>query len=165
MKKLLAFFILVFGTSTILIAESASMQISYRVYYALEEFTNTCGPGTLSEKGRQYLNEISGNIYACDQHDFDYFTLGKSKEEADSDFYWNLKISEIAGNTGQVIAEVFWAAVALFGNESYRSAQAFSREAFRNIHHGREWDSYGRLWMPSDGHIQMSFPECRSGCY
>jgi len=140
-------------------AQTPSYSIYEDVLEGLQEFTNGCGTGEWSDGLRALLNIISGNKSACDNHDWAYYTLGVSKEEADTDFYnamlngvWNISIPGLWLNIQDVIAYIFWFAVHSYGDDSYESAQAYSRERFREIH-GQEWESYGIKWIPSEGKV------------
>lgn len=163
MKRINFFFVLWLCVSSFTFAQT-SQSVLDAVVNEMMDFTNGCGPGWLYDGGIKALNYLSGNSNACDNHDWDYYTLGMSKEEADDRFFYALRIDEWSVYNA-VIANVFWAAVHNYGSSSYSSAQMESREAFRRIHHGNEWESYGAIWRPWDGHVQMSFPQCDMNCF
>jgi len=159
MKRFIVFLVLGVGISFFAFAQTTSYSIYEDVLAGLQEFTNGCGPGEWSDELRGLLNTISGNRNACDNHDWAYYTLGVSKEEADTAFYnamlngtWNIYIPGLNVNIQNVIAYIFWQAVHSYGDDSYESAQAFSREKFREVH-GLEWESYGIKWIPSEGKV------------
>ena len=151
MKKILILFVLWAFLDSFTFAE-ASNDVYSAVVKEMEEFTNGCGPGWLHDYFIAALNFLSGNVSACDQHDWDYYTLGMTKKEADDRFYEALRIGEWE-TYHSVIADVYWAAVHHFGDSSYRSAQMEAREEFKRIHNGLEWESYGQKWSPWDGRV------------
>ena len=138
MKRFMVFIILGFGLLTF--AEADSNVLLDSVCYELESFVNGCGPEWVPGQLRGVITELSRKRDACRQHDLDYFTLGMSKGEADYRFLlemlssgWMLPMYNL------LITATFYDLVALFGDSSYESAQAESREAFRGLH-GFEWE-------------------------
>jgi hypothetical protein len=163
MKKMLGL-VSVFGIilSTGIFAQTADYAFS-AVRREAESFVNGCGPADMP-KFSAMLNKWSSNYTrsACNQHDIAYGTLGVSKSEADNNLYRALEID--AWTAVPVVASVFWSFVRGGGESSYASAQRESRQEFRNIHHGNEWNSSYGKWHPTMGHIRMSFPQCVPSC-
>jgi hypothetical protein len=163
MKKLfMIMFVLMLVLSSAVSAQTADNAFS-AVRREAQNFVNGCGPADKPEFSAK-LNRLSSSYTrsACNQHDLDYGTLGVSRSEADNNLYAALEVD--SWTAAPAVASGFWAAVRSLGGSAYNSAQRQSRQEFKNMHHGNEWNSsYGR-WHPSNGHIRMSFPQCTQSC-
>ena len=147
--------------SSIAFAQTANYAYSAVIREATS-YVNGCGPDGAPQWAISGLNWISGNVGACNQHDIDYGTLGVSRTEADNNLFNTLNLG--SWTSVPAVAGSFWAVVRSTGAGAYNAAQNQSRQEFKRIHHGNDWNpSLGR-WHPSDGHLRMSFPQCTQSC-
>jgi hypothetical protein len=155
--------VLVFALAAFIYAQTANEAYS-AIRGEAQRYVNGCGPDGWGPQVTSLLNRLSGNASACNQHDLDYMTLGISKDRADMDLGEALFVDQF-GEYHHAIALGFYAAVRTSrADTAYRNAQSRARQAFRNIHHGHEWNSNYGKWNPSYGHVRVSFPECIPSC-
>jgi hypothetical protein len=161
MRKAGFIFILVLMLSHALSAQIADRARSEALREA-RNYVNGCGPEGWPDGVTDLLSWL-GDRGVCNRHDIDYGTLGVSQSEADGRLFTGLRLQ--SWNIVPAVASAYWGILYAAGESAYRSAQSKSREEFRRIHHGNEWNaSYGK-WHPAmNGHIRMSFPQCTSSC-
>ena len=157
MKRIILIIMLIWlVSSSVVFAQTANYAYSAVIREATS-YVNGCGPDGAPQWVINGLNWISGNIGACNQHDIEYGTLGVPKTEADNNLFNALRLG--SWTSVPAVAGSFWAVVRSNGVSAYNDAQYHSKQEFRRIHHGNDWNpSLGR-WHPSDGHLRMSFPQ------